>query len=155
MKIAFWKSLPFWEATSAWKPSNYNRAYDVADWQPTPTTADVVVAKIAGYVRVRILMNRWIFFVFLAIIVFTLRPLCWIYEYKASNELMQLTVVVGADWTLHLCMPLEGLCQWLPARVPLRVWTLNPTVYNQNYDVLCVLRGKFMWNFYLFKSNRP
>ena len=27
-------------------------------WQPTPRTADVTVTKIAGYVRVRILMNR-------------------------------------------------------------------------------------------------
>ena len=42
--------------------SNYNRANDVAVWpcvwQPTPKTADVTVTKIAGYVRVRILMNR-------------------------------------------------------------------------------------------------
>ena len=27
-------------------------------WQLTPKTADVTVTKIAGYVRVRILMNR-------------------------------------------------------------------------------------------------
>ena len=39
-------------------PSNYNRANDVAGWQRTPTTADVTVTKIAGYVRVRILVNR-------------------------------------------------------------------------------------------------
>ncbi len=42
--------------------SNYNRANDVAVcpcvWQPTPKTADVTVTNIAGYVRVRILMNR-------------------------------------------------------------------------------------------------
>ena len=31
---------------------------DVAGWQPTPTTADVTVTKIAGYVHVRILMNQ-------------------------------------------------------------------------------------------------
>ena len=30
----------------------------VCVWQPTPKTADVNVTKIAGYVRVRILMNR-------------------------------------------------------------------------------------------------
>ena len=44
----------------------------------------------------------WIgdFFVFLAFILFTLWPLCWICEY-ACNELMQPTVVVGEDWTLH------------------------------------------------------
>ena len=30
-------------------------------WQPTPRTADVTVTKIAGYVRVRILMNRSFF----------------------------------------------------------------------------------------------
>ena len=49
-----------------WRSSNYNRANDVAVWpsgrvaiwQPTPTTADVTVTKIAGYVRVRIIMNR-------------------------------------------------------------------------------------------------
>ena len=45
-------------------------------WQPTHKTADVNVTKIAGYVRVRILMNRYFFLVFLAFIVFTLRPLC-------------------------------------------------------------------------------
>ena len=47
-------------ATTAWE-SNYNRANDVAGRQPTPTTADVTVTKIAGYIRVRILMNRWFF----------------------------------------------------------------------------------------------
>ena len=31
----------------------------VDGWQPTPTTADVTVTKIAGYVRVRIFMNRY------------------------------------------------------------------------------------------------
>ena len=41
-----------------------------------------------------------IIFVFLAFILFTLRPLCWIYEY-ACNERMQPTVVVEAGWTLH------------------------------------------------------
>ena len=30
----------------------------------TPITADVTVTKIAGYVRVRILMNRWFFRIF-------------------------------------------------------------------------------------------
>ena len=42
--------------------SNYNRANGVAVcacvWQPTHKTADVTVTKIAGYVRVRIIMNR-------------------------------------------------------------------------------------------------
>ena len=46
--------------------SNYNRYNDLAVcvamcacvWQPTPTTADVTVIKITGYVRVPILMNR-------------------------------------------------------------------------------------------------
>ena len=59
-------------------------------WQPTPRTADVTVTKIAAYVRVRILVNRWFFFVFLACILFTLRPICWIYE-----------LMYPADWTLH------------------------------------------------------
>ena len=36
----------------------------VAVWQPTPKTADVTVTKIAGYVRVRILMNRRFFRIF-------------------------------------------------------------------------------------------
>ena len=44
-------------------------------WQSTPRTADVVVTKLAGYVRLRILMNRRFFFVFLSVIVFKLRPL--------------------------------------------------------------------------------
>ena len=44
-------------------------------WQPTARTADVTVTKIAGYVRVRILMNRFppVFFAF---IVCPLQPLC-------------------------------------------------------------------------------
>ena len=33
----------------------------LAVWQPTPITADVTVTKIAGYVHVRILMNRCFF----------------------------------------------------------------------------------------------
>ena len=33
-------------------------------WQPTPKTADVTVTKIAGYVRVRVVMNRWFFRIF-------------------------------------------------------------------------------------------
>ena len=33
-------------------------------WQSTPKTADVTVTKIACYVRVRILMNRWFFRIF-------------------------------------------------------------------------------------------
>ena len=39
---------------------NYNRASDVCVWvcKSTPRTADVTVTKIAGYVRVPILMNR-------------------------------------------------------------------------------------------------
>ena len=41
--------------------SNYNRANDVAVWQPTPKTADVTLTTITGYVRVCILMNRWFF----------------------------------------------------------------------------------------------
>ena len=53
--------------------SNYNRASGLAVWpcvwKPTPITADVTVTKIAGYVRVRILMNLW-FFVFLVFILF-------------------------------------------------------------------------------------
>ena len=59
--------------------------WGVCVWEPTHIAADVTVTKIAGYVRVRILMNRWFF---LAFILFTLRPLCRIYEY-ACNELMQ------------------------------------------------------------------
>ena len=46
--------------------SNYNRARYPSGrlcvwpcvWQSTPRTADVTVTNIAGYVRVRILMNR-------------------------------------------------------------------------------------------------
>ena len=40
--------------------SNYNRARRVCGcvYQPTPKTAEVTFTKIAGYVRIRILMNR-------------------------------------------------------------------------------------------------
>ena len=36
----------------------------LAVWQPTPRAVDVTFTKIAGYVRVRILMNRWFFRIF-------------------------------------------------------------------------------------------
>ena len=36
----------------------------LAMWKSTPTTADVTVTKIAGYVHVRILMNQWFFRIF-------------------------------------------------------------------------------------------
>ena len=90
--------------------SNYNRANDVAGWpcghlavcpcvwQPTP--ADVTVIKIAGYVRVRILMNRWFVFVLLTFIVFTrLRP-C------ATATLLNIWICMHLcswRWTLHPC----------------------------------------------------
>ena len=48
----------------------------LAVWQTTPRTSDVTVTKIAGCVLVRILVNRLFVFVFLAFILFTLRPLC-------------------------------------------------------------------------------
>ena len=71
--------------------SKYNRANDVTVcvcvWQTTPRTAEITVTKIAGYVRVRILMNRRFFFVFLALILFHLRPICWIYEYECCQLL--------------------------------------------------------------------
>ena len=62
----------------------------VGVWQTTPRTADDTVTKIAGYVRVHILMNQWFPPVFLAFIVFNLRPICWIYEY-ACCRLLALT----------------------------------------------------------------
>ena len=39
----------------------------------------------AGYVRVRILMNRWFFRIF-GIHSFYVRPLCWIYEYACHEH---------------------------------------------------------------------
>ena len=36
----------------------------VSVWQSTPRTADVTVSKIAGYVRIRILMNQLFFCIF-------------------------------------------------------------------------------------------
>ena len=36
----------------------------MAVWQPASTTADVTVTKIAGYIRVRIIMNRGFFRIF-------------------------------------------------------------------------------------------
>ena len=68
-------------------------------WQPTPRTADVTVTKIAGYVRVRILMNRWFFFVYLAFILFTLRPLCYI-----------LLPACNSQWTCGSLMQPVGDC---------------------------------------------
>ena len=58
--------------------SNYNRPNDVAVWpcvwQPTPKTADVTVIKrLCSRPHSHELV---IFFVFLAFIVFMLRPLC-------------------------------------------------------------------------------
>ena len=47
----------------------------MAVWQSTPRMADVIVTKITGYVRVRILMNWCFFSVFWGFILFMQRPL--------------------------------------------------------------------------------
>ena len=63
---------------------------------PTPRTADVTVTKIAGYVRVGDFFRIFGIHTFYA----TATLLNKLYEY-ACNELMQRTVVVGKDWTVH------------------------------------------------------
>ena len=90
--------------------SNYNRANDVAVWEPTPKTADVTVTKIAGYVRVRILMNRRFcrifciqrFYATTTLLNMSLSPAMNMWLTDASD----LTVVVGAVWT-HACNTLR------------------------------------------------
>ena len=97
-------------------------------WQrvPTPTTADFTVTKIAGYVRVHILMNRWFFSRF-GIHSFTLQPLCSIYEYACNEH----AAIGGCGGGLDFAYHLAGA-----ARRPLlmttgtRPWTLNPSKYN-------------------------
>ena len=60
---------PFRRNIQHFLSSNYNRGSDIVY---VSRVLDVTVTKIAGYVRVRILMNRW-FFVFLGFIFFMLR----------------------------------------------------------------------------------
>ena len=74
-------------------------------WQSTSRTADVTVTKIAGYVRVRILMNRWFFFVFLAFILF----LSYGHFFTSRVHMhLQAHKLCGAH---ELCM-LADLCDW-------------------------------------------
>ena len=70
-------------------------------WKPTPITADVTVTKIAGYVCVRILMNRGFFLYFWHSYFLRYSHFVEYINIYACNELMQPTVVVGVDWTLH------------------------------------------------------
>ena len=90
----------------------------VCMWQPTPRAADVTFTKIAGYVHVRIPMNQCFFSSyfwhsdFLRYGHFVEYSGTSVYGHLTSkvtspigspllisNELMQLTVVVEADWT--------------------------------------------------------
>ena len=48
----------FYRKFSSWNLNIIELTVWLAVWQPTPRTADVTVTKIAGYVRVRILMHR-------------------------------------------------------------------------------------------------
>ena len=69
-----------------------------------------------------------IFFIFLSFIVFTLRPLCWIYEH-ACNELMQLMVVVGR---IGLC---TNACNtFRAARRPLLMTTGKSTTTGVDFE---------------------
>ena len=106
--------------------SKYNRVNDVCVWDPTPRTADVTVTKIAGYVRARILMNRWFFFRILAFIIFTLMLNIWICM-QWTDTPWRWVVWGGLDFAYLLARA---------ARNPLlmttgtRVWTLNPSYTN-------------------------
>ena len=90
--------------------SNYDRASDVAVracvWQSTPRTADATVTKIAGYVHVRILMNRVFFLVFLAFIVFkflstfTRRVHMHLYAHKLCSARDPCTRAEPGDWSV-------------------------------------------------------
>ena len=79
-------------------PSNYNRANTPCVWQPTPTIADVTVTNIAGYVRVRILMNQWFFRIFG---IHTFYAMATLLNIWICMQWTDAAVVVGADWTLH------------------------------------------------------
>ena len=80
--------------------------------QLTPKTADVAVTKIAGYVRVRMLMNWWFFFVFFGIHSFyataTLLNMSLSPAMNVYGWLTQLAVVVGQiGLCTHACSTLR------------------------------------------------
>ena len=86
----------------------------------------------------------WIgdFFVFLAFILFTLQPLCWIYEHAADG---------GCGGGLDFAYRLEGADRRpLLMTTGTRMWTLNPSVNNVgNYCCLverncCVVDNHFV-----------
>ena len=99
------------------KKSNYNRANDLAGCLTVwPCGNRLLKPLMSSSPKSQVMFAStfsWIGdifrILFLAFILFTLGPLCWIYEY-ACNELMQPMVVVWADWTLHPCM------QYAPCR---------------------------------------
>ena len=75
----------------------------VCVWQPTPRRADVTVTTIAGYVRVRILVERWFFSYFGSHTFYATATLLniWICMQWTCGSLMQAAGDCGADWTLH------------------------------------------------------
>ena len=72
------------------------------EWQPTPRTAGVTVTKIAGYVCVRILMNRWFFCIFG---IHTFYGTVTLLNIWICMQWTDAAVVVGADWTLYPWRP--------------------------------------------------
>ena len=95
--------------------------------QPTPRMADVTVTKIAGYVRVRILMNRWFFRIF------------GIHSFYATTTLLNIWICLQWTCSWRWLWGQIGLCI-LSRRSRSKavandygtwVWTLNPSVYNE------------------------
>ena len=97
-------------------------------WQLTSTTADVTVTKIAGYVRVRILMNRRFFRIFgIHSFYATATLLNNIYEYACNEHAADGGCGGGLDFAYRVA---GASRRPLLMTTGTRVWTLNPSPYK-------------------------
>ena len=119
--------------------SNYNRAneYVCGNWLlyrlMAPSQRSQVVFASAF---------SWIgdFFVFLAFIVYTLWPLCWIYEYACNEHAGDSGCGGGLDFAYHLT---GASRRPLLMTTSTQVWTLNPGLINKINMHTC--SWSFVW----------
>ena len=92
-----------WQRQAEWRRTGNTFAVKSGQRRPDEDMLreEDTVTKIAGYVRVRILMNRCLFRIF-GINIFKLRPVCWTDYYALLRSILRLAFTASVDKTILL-----------------------------------------------------